>query len=115
MSSPLHVVISGAGPAGLLLALLLSKLNIPLTIIEKSSVPDPWTSKSYSINLNERGLSALDYAGVLETAQKVAMKRSQVVVEMHDGSQTTLPKTPPHYAFARPHLVTTLEKELFCK
>ena len=59
VSAP-RVAISGAGPAGLLVAILLCQVGISETITEKSLVADLWSTKSYSINLNARGLAALD-------------------------------------------------------
>ena len=58
-----HVAIAGAGPAGLLSAILLSQAGVSVTVLEKSLVADPWSTKSYSINLNPRGLGALEHAG----------------------------------------------------
>jgi len=108
MISP-HVVIAGGGPAGLLLALLLASHSIQTTILEKSSATDPWNARSYSINLNSRGLSALETAGALELAKAAGMARHQIVLESADGQRTHIPKNPPDYAFSRPDLVECLE------
>jgi 2-polyprenyl-6-methoxyphenol hydroxylase-like FAD-dependent oxidoreductase len=108
MSSP-HVAIAGCGPAGLLLGILLSDLGVRVTLLEKSSVADPWSSRSYSINLNPRGLSALDNAGVLPEAKAAGMARCQIVLEGADGATKKIPKNPPNYAFSRPDLVDCLE------
>jgi len=107
-----HVVIAGAGPAGLLSAVFLSQAGVSVTVLEKSPVTDPWSTKSYSINLNGRGLGALDQAGCLEAVQVVSMKRQRVIVEMNDGTQQHSVKDPPHYAVTRPALVECLEKIL---
>mmetsp|Transcript_10929 Transcript_10929/g.18120 ORF Transcript_10929/g.18120 Transcript_10929/m.18120 type:complete len:446 (+) Transcript_10929:128-1465(+) len=106
-----HVVIAGAGPAGLLSAILLSQAGISVTILEKSPVADPWsTGKSYSINLNDRGLTALDCAaGVLENIKSAGLARHQIVLESFDGKRQHIPKNPPHYAVTRPGLVKCLE------
>ena len=109
VTSP-HVAIAGAGPAGLLSAILLSQAGVSVTVLEKSPVADPWSTKSYSINLNSRGLEALDYAGVLEDVQAAGMMRRQVVLESSDGEQQKIPKSPPHYAVTRPALVECLEQ-----
>lgn len=107
--SSVRVAIVGAGPGGLLLALLLSKLGVPVTVIEKSAAADPWSSKSYSINLNGRGLTALDDAGVLEEAKAAGMARHQIILESNDGQRKSIPVNPPHHAFTRPDLVECLE------
>jgi len=104
-----HVVIVGAGPAGLLLSILLSQVGIRTTVLEKSSVTDTWSTRSYSININQRGQSALAAANVLEQAKAVAMTRTQIVFEPFDGQRKTIPKNPPDFAFARPDLVECLE------
>jgi kynurenine 3-monooxygenase len=111
MISP-HVVISGAGPAGLLMAILLAQAGIFVTVMERTLVVDSWSNKSYSINLNSRGLSALDHAGVLEKVQAVSMARHRVVVESHDGGQQMIPRDPPHFALTRPALIECLESIL---
>lgn len=107
-----HVAIAGAGPAGLLCALLMSSLGIKTTILEKSLVADPWSTKSYSINLNPRGFSALEFAGtkVLEQVKGDCMERRQIIVEASDGSRKSIPKDPFHYACTRPDLIVCLEK-----
>ncbi|CAB9520974.1 Kynurenine 3-monooxygenase [Seminavis robusta] len=111
MLSP-HVAISGAGPAGLLMAILLSQAGVLVTVLEKSLVADPWTSKSYSINLNDRGLSALDHAGVLHQIQAVGMARHRVILELPNGQQQIIPRNPPNYSLTRPALVECLESIL---
>lgn len=94
----------------MLLAILLSKHNnLKVTVLEKSSAADPWSSRSYSINLNPRGLSALDYAGVLEDAKAKAMCRHKIVLESATGDRKVIPKNPPTYAFTRPDLIDCLE------
>lgn len=81
-----------------------------MTVLEKSPVADPWSTKSYSINLNARGLEALKHAGVLEDVQAAGMMRRQVILESSDGQQQKIPKNPPHYAVTRPALVECLEQ-----
>ena len=105
-----HVAIAGAGPAGLLSAILLSQAGVSVTVLEKSLVADPWSTKSYSINLNPRGLGALEHAGVLEAVQAVGMERRQIVLESRDGTQQRIPKNPSNYALTRPALVECLEE-----
>lgn len=105
-----HVVVAGGGPAGLLSAILLSQAGVSVTVLEKSPVTDPWSTKSFSINLNPRGLGALGRAGVLEQVQAAGMARRQVILESSDGQQQCIPKNPPNYALTRPALVECLEE-----
>ena len=69
-SSVPSVVIAGGGPSGLVAAILLGKKGIPTTVVEQSSQPDEWSTKSYSIVLGERGLAALKAAGCFQEAQE---------------------------------------------
>ena len=59
-----RIAVAGGGPAGALSALLLNSLGYPIVLVEPS--PEEDESKSYAINLNERGQKALEAAGVLE-------------------------------------------------
>jgi len=105
-----HVAIAGAGPVGLLCAILLCRLGISVTLLEKSLGGNPWSAKSYSINLNERGLTSLEYAGVLDEAKSVGMARHRFVMENAlTGEQQQIPRDPPQYGFTRPGLVECLE------
>lgn len=109
MLSP-HVAIAGGGPAGFLVGLLLAQCHVKVTLLEQSSVADPWSSKSYSIGLTERGLGALDAASVLGQVQAAANVRKKVIMELPGGIQKELPKDPPNYAITRPALVECLEQ-----
>jgi 2-polyprenyl-6-methoxyphenol hydroxylase-like FAD-dependent oxidoreductase len=110
-----HVAIAGGGPAGFLCALLLADCGIPFTLFEQSAVADPWSTKSFSISLNGRGMAALNTAGVLEEAKLAGTARNQVIMEMPNGLQKLLPKDPPNYAVTRPALVECLEQCLKAK
>ena len=109
MLSP-HVAIAGGGPAGFLAGIVLAQCHVQVTLLEQSPVADPWSSKSYSISLNERGLGALDTAGVLREVQAASTIRKKVIMELPGGIQKELPKDPPSYAITRPALVECLEQ-----
>jgi kynurenine 3-monooxygenase len=72
MSSPESITISGAGPAGSLMAILLGKRNIPVRVLERR--PDPFAHPHYSgrsinLALADRGIHALKQAGVFEAIE----------------------------------------------
>ena len=80
------------------------------TIIEPTLFTEQWRS-SYSINLNERGMAALDVAGVLDAVKATAQERSAVVIHSPEdsvGSMIVVPRNPPHLALSRPALVDCL-------
>ncbi|KAL3909828.1 MAG: hypothetical protein SGARI_002403, partial [Bacillariaceae sp.] len=110
MLSP-HIAIAGGGPAGFLVGLLLAQCHLPcVTLLEQSPVADPWSSKSYSISVTDRGLGAVEAAGVLRQVHTAGTIRNKVIMEMPGGIQRELPKDPPNYAITRPALVECLEQ-----
>lgn len=112
-----HVLVVGGGPCGLLTAILLRERGMHVTVLEKFPVRDKWSTKSYSINLGERGRTALLKAGLLDEVMEAAMPRDEIVV--HDGISgritTIIPKYPPDVALSRPDLSAALERVLLKK
>ena len=109
-SSP-HVVIAGAGPSGLVAAILLGQRGVCTTVVERSSEPDQWSTKSYSIVLGDRGLAALKKAGCLSAAREKGMKRECIIFHSANGSTRVIPKKASEMSlgFSRPLLVECLE------
>jgi len=100
--------VAGGGPAGLLTALLLaSRHGVRTTIIEPTLFTEQGSFKSYSINLNERGMAALTAVGMLDAVKAAALQRSAVVIHSPEES-VVVPCDPPHLALSRPALVDTL-------
>mmetsp|Transcript_24686 Transcript_24686/g.51235 ORF Transcript_24686/g.51235 Transcript_24686/m.51235 type:complete len:498 (+) Transcript_24686:175-1668(+) len=112
-----HVIVIGGGPAGILMAIILRQRGIRVTVLEKMETQDKWSSRSYSINLNQRGRNALFKAGVLDEVIEVSAQRYEIVV--HDGitgkMTTIIPKYPPDVAVSRPDLTWALEQVLMEK
>jgi 2-polyprenyl-6-methoxyphenol hydroxylase-like FAD-dependent oxidoreductase len=69
MTNP-HVIICGGGPSGLLTSILLHKIGVRSTVLEKAREADEWSSKSYTIVLGERGCGALDKAGLMDAVKE---------------------------------------------
>eukprot|EP00965_Chrysotila_dentata_P254205 6211798-Pleurochrysis_carterae.AAC.2 len=67
---PPNILVAGGGPAGVLCALLFARRGLQTTLVERSSSLAKWdASRSYSINLNARGCSSLEKAGLLSAVQ----------------------------------------------
>ncbi|KAF9170397.1 hypothetical protein BGX21_010221 [Mortierella sp. AD011] len=64
-----HVMIVGAGLAGLLLAILLDRINVPYEIYERSDKVRPLGG---IMSLNANILPALEQLGILEDLKKVS-------------------------------------------
>lgn len=105
-----NVVISGAGPSGLLSAILFAELGVKSTVIEKSKEPDQWSTKSYTIVIEERGQEALRRGNCLEAAKELAIARTFIYfVDAVTGERKCIPKKFPGLGFSRPLLVECLE------
>lgn len=65
------VLIVGAGPVGLSLALLLKKFEIPFEIIEKETI---WSDKSKAMTLTARTLELLNMLGVADKLVNAGIK-----------------------------------------
>ena len=102
-----HVIVAGGGPAGLLTALLLGARSVPTTVIEPT-LSEEWSSRSYCINLNERGIAALEAAGVLDAVKAAALERNAVVIHRSGGSEAVMPKSTQNLGLSRPALVDCL-------
>jgi len=84
-----HISIIGAGPVGSLTGILLAKKGYKISIFEKR--PDPEHSLTYngrSINLalSDRGLRALELAGMKERAQEVGVPMYGRMVHLPNGA-----------------------------
>lgn len=107
------VAIAGGGPAGLLVALLLSRQGLSIDVFEEDTPTRSldWNPRSYTISLNSRGQAALDAAGVLSRVQLAALPRRAVVVHKHD-SQHTVPKVSEFLGLTRETLCAVLQQTL---
>lgn len=105
------VVVSGGGPAGLVAAIMLAKrCGIQTTVVERSATPDEWSTKSYSIVLGDRGLTALQQAECYDAIRQYGMPRNFVVMHDKDGNTKQIPKRAKEsIGFSRPILVKALE------
>jgi 2-polyprenyl-6-methoxyphenol hydroxylase-like FAD-dependent oxidoreductase len=79
MKSPrtFPVLIVGAGPVGLYLALLLSKYGVPCRIIEKRMVKSPF---SRALGIHSRTLECFAHSGILEPFLEKGLKETKVGV-----------------------------------
>jgi 2-polyprenyl-6-methoxyphenol hydroxylase-like FAD-dependent oxidoreductase len=106
-----NVLISGGGPAGLLAAIMLDKCGISSTVIERSAIPEEWSSRSYTISIGDRGAKALQDAGVWDAFHtSAAIQRSAMYVTTGEGKVMTIPQNPARNGTSRPLLVQCLEK-----
>ena len=108
-----NVVICGGGPGGLLTSILLNNIGIKSTVLEEASEPDEWSSKSYSMSLNERGKNALDRGGCLESVVEVGNEKTcNYFVDGKTGDIKTIPRkeSTSSTGLSRPLLVECIEK-----
>ena len=109
------IAVAGGGPAGLLIALLLSRRGLDVTVYEKEKANlkgTEWTARQYGINLNQRGQNALNKAGMLELVRDRSCMKTAITVNQHDGSQKLIPRELPHFTITRPELVACLRTQV---
>jgi len=88
------VNVIGAGPAGSLLAILLAKRGLAVSIYERRS--DPRTSsinggRSINLALAARGIRALEIAGIADRVMPLAIPMRGRMVHEHDGAAALQP------------------------
>jgi len=104
------VVICGGGPSGLLVSILLNNIGIKSTVIEQAVEADSWSTRSYTIILNDKGTEALKRAACFETALEVGSERSfTYLFNGSTGQIKSIAKNSPGFAFTRPQLVQCIE------
>ncbi|HZF16809.1 MAG TPA: NAD(P)/FAD-dependent oxidoreductase [Steroidobacteraceae bacterium] len=88
------VTIVGAGPAGALLAIILSRQGVPTTVYERRADPRRGAvaaGRSINLALAERGLHALRRAGLEERVRPLLIPMRGRIIHDLDGATTTLP------------------------
>lgn len=111
LNNDVKVVICGGGPGGLLTSILLHKIGIPSTVLEATTEPDQWNSKSYTLVLSDKGKGSLEKGGCLESAMEAGNERKFVYFfDGQTGETKAIPKKIPGIGFTRPLLVQVLEK-----
>src|SRR5688572_28422915 len=83
------VNIVGAGLAGSLLAILLARRGIQVTVYERRADPrgaNPDSGRSINLALAARGIRGLERAGVLDRVMPLAITMRGRMVHEHDGS-----------------------------
>jgi kynurenine 3-monooxygenase len=89
-----EVTIVGAGLAGALLALLLARRGLEVTLYERRADPrqaEPERGRSINLALAARGTRALDRAGVLEQVQPLLIPMRGRMVHERDGAAALQP------------------------
>ena len=92
-SSPRHLTLIGAGLAGSLLAILLSRRGWSITVYERRGDPriaDYESGRSINLALAERGRNALRQAGVEEAVMERTVMMRGRMVHPRDGSAPQL-------------------------
>ena len=95
MSGPRPVVrIVGAGPTGALLAILLQRRGLAVELFE--SRPDPRTGRaesgrSINLALADRGIHALQIAGVMESVRPAMLPMRGRLIHQQDGATSLQP------------------------
>ncbi len=88
-----HVIITGAGLCGTLLALKLAQRGHQITLLEKRGdlrTEAVAAGRSINLALSDRGLAALDLVGLKEKALEISIPMIGRMVHTKDGSTTRL-------------------------
>lgn len=75
-----QVLVSGAGPTGLALAIQLARYGVPLRIVDAAPTPSPW---SKAIGIQARTLELFERMDVVEAFLAEGLKYRDVVVRSH--------------------------------
>lgn len=76
------VVIAGAGPTGLVLAIRLRQMGVDCLVVDRLDAPLPW---SRALGLHARSLEILDAMGCLEPVREVGIVQTRVQVHNQDS------------------------------
>jgi 2-polyprenyl-6-methoxyphenol hydroxylase-like FAD-dependent oxidoreductase len=102
------VRIAGGGPAGLLLAVLLGRHpELEIHVHERAAEPERWSARSYAIRLNERGLRALDVAGMGDDIRAHGLRSASIEMHSADG-RSVVSARAEGISLDRPTLVSRL-------
>lgn len=109
------ILIVGAGPVGLFLALLLTKVDIPCQIIDANTSPDRSSSKS--IAYQPSVLPILQRAGILDAIKEVGIMLKDIAFRKTKTGEViikvpTPPNAPGILVLAQWKLMAVVEKEL---
>jgi 2-polyprenyl-6-methoxyphenol hydroxylase-like FAD-dependent oxidoreductase len=105
------VAVAGGGPAGLLIALLLGRRGIDITLFEAAEKAPEWTPRTHAIGIRGRGQKVLQIAGVLDSVRKTATVRDKSIIHTIEGDVVS---PLPYHSFgtSRPQIVAALTEQL---
>ncbi len=108
-TTPPEVLVVGAGPVGIMTAIVLSKHDIPVRIIDQAGGP---CSYSYALALHHRTLKLLQSFDLLEDVLKLAHPVERIHLHLDGGGEQKIDlnalRTDPHI----PYLVTLPQASL---
>lgn len=90
------VLVSGAGPTGMVAALVLTANGVPCRIIERRTGP---SQSSRALGLQARSMELLDGFGIAEQVEQVAYRLSGASMMRGDRELARLPWVPPSSRF----------------
>lgn len=92
-------------------AILLSQKGIESTVLERMQETEKWSSRSFSISINERGQEALQKAGCLSCAKERGIVQDSIILFDGDtGDKKQIPTgKAPSILLSRPVLLEILE------